>query len=35
MEAAQQKLQFPKEKDRRGTYDTVTWGLSFGGGQKV
>jgi hypothetical protein len=35
MQVAQKKLRFPKEEDRRGTYDTVTWGLSFGGGQKV
>ena len=32
---AKSQIRFPKEEDRRGPFKTVTYGVSFGGGQQV
>jgi hypothetical protein len=35
MKAAQKKLHFSKKRDRRGSFQTIAWGMSYGGGQQV
>lgn len=32
---AERKLNFGKKRDRRGTFQTIASGVSYGGGQKV